>query len=97
MSAVSIFFNVLAIIGAALLLFGFYRVTSGRWSNRSFWYELDNLLGAILVAAYQIYYHAYITVVINLIWAGVAFWGLAIFLKRAHNHRKRHIAEKADR
>ncbi|HEY5806238.1 MAG TPA: hypothetical protein VIS56_02515 [Candidatus Saccharimonadales bacterium] len=75
----TIFYNGLGVIGASLLLFGFYRINSGKWSNRSFWYEFDNMLGAFLIIVYQIHYHAYVTVVVNLVWAGVAATGLVVF------------------
>ena len=83
----TIFFNALGIIGSILLLFGFYRANSGRWNNKSFWYEIDNVLGAILIIIYQIHYHAYVSVVVNLIWGGVAAIGLTVFFRRMHYHR----------
>lgn len=96
MSGVDIFFNALGIIGAVMLLFGFYRINSGKWSNKSLYYELDNVVGAALVIIYQIRYHAFVTVVLNAIWAGVALWGIIIFFRRYHGHRKRrgHTAHK---
>ena len=84
-----VFFNVLGIVGASMLLFGFYRANSGKWSNKSIWYELDNVIGAVLIIIYQIYYHAYVSVVLNLIWAGVALVGLSVFFRRVHVHRTR--------
>lgn len=84
-----LFFNVLGVIGISLLLFGFYRVNSGRWNNKSFWFEFDNFLGAALIISYQLYYHAYVTVVANVIWGTIALWGLVVFLKRVHTHRRR--------
>jgi len=83
-----IIYNGLGIVGALLLLFGFYRVNSGRWSNKSFWYEMDNVIGASLIIVYQIRYHAFVTVVVNTIWAAVALWGLVSFYRRYHHHRK---------
>lgn len=88
-----IFFNVLGILGIALLLFGFYRVNIGKWSNKSFWYEFDNFLGAMLIISYQLYYHAYVTVAANLVWGAIALWGLFMFAKRLHAQRK--IKKKA--
>lgn len=87
MSGATLFYNAIAIIGSMLLLFGFYRVNSGKWTNKSFWYELDNVFGATLLIVYQIHYHAYISVGLNLIWALVAATGLSVFLRRAHKHR----------
>lgn len=92
MSAATIFYNVLAIIGSLLLLFGFYRVNTGKWNNKSFWYELDNVIGAILIIIYQIHYHAYVSVIVNLIWGGVAAIGLSVFFRRVHRHRKKRRA-----
>jgi len=89
----SILFNALGIFGALLLLFGFYRITIGKWSGKSVWYEFDNALGTILIIVYQIHYHAYVTVVVNAVWAAVAVMGLAAFLRRVHGHRRR--AKKA--
>lgn len=92
------YYNGLGIIGALLILLGFYRISIGRWTNKSFWYELDNMAGAILLVVYQFHLHAYISVVLNTIWTIVAFRGLTSFaaryslkqrkkIKRA-NHRK---------
>ena len=87
MSTPDIIYNGLGVIGALMLLFGFFRVNSGRWNNKSFWYELDNVIGATLIIIYQIRYHAFVTVVVNAIWACVALWGLTVFLRRYHRHR----------
>lgn len=81
--------NLLGISGSLLLLFGFYRANSGRWTNKSFWYEFDNILGAILIIIYQIHYHAYVSVVVNMVWAGVAVVGISVFLRRLHHRRTR--------
>lgn len=89
MSTADIIYNGLGIVGALLLLFGFYRVNAGKWTNKSFWYELDNVIGATLIIIYQIRYHAFVTVVVNTIWAAVALWGLAVFFRRYHLHRKK--------
>jgi hypothetical protein len=93
-SALDIFFNALAVVGAGMLLFGFYRINSGKWTNKSLLYELDNVVGALLIIIYQIRYHAYVTVVLNAIWAGVALWGIFIFYRRYRTHRKRRRTRK---
>lgn len=94
MSAEVIFFNGLGILGSIVLLFAFYRVNSGRWNNRSLWYELDNVIGAALIIVYQVYYHAFVSVVVNIVWGGVAIMGLAVFFKRLHMHRSRTLQAK---
>jgi hypothetical protein len=76
------YFKLLGLLGAILILFGFYRTTIGQWNGRSFWYELDNFFGAILLTIYQWHYKVYISVVINIIWAIVAFRGIEPYAVR---------------
>jgi hypothetical protein len=75
----------LGIIGALLILFGFYRTSIGKWSGKSLWYELDNFFGAVLLTIYQWHYKIYISVILNIIWAIVAFRGLEPYAKRRLN------------
>lgn len=84
-------YSLIGFVGALLILFGFYRASIGRWKGKSFWYEMDNFVGAILISAYQLHTHAYITVGLNVIWAIVAFRGLTSFAERYEKkrHKKR--------
>jgi hypothetical protein len=75
-------YTVAGSLGAILILFGFYRTSIGRWTGKSFWYELDNLIGAVLVFIYQIHHKAYITAALNTIWAVVALRGLSSYAER---------------
>lgn len=77
-----IMYDVFGVCGALLILFGFYRTSIGRWTGKSFWYELDNVVGASLLVVYQMHMHAYISAVLNVIWAIVAFRGLTSFAQR---------------
>ena len=87
-------YNIVGTLGAFLILFGFYRTSIGRWKNRSFIYELDNLVGASLLMAYQLHHRAYITVVVNIIWAIIAFRGLTSFAERRQLANKRKKARR---
>lgn len=89
MNFTTIFLNILAIIGSVLLVFGFFRVNSGKWNNKSLWYELDNVIGAILIIVYQIYYHAYVSVAVNIVWAVVAIWGIMAFFRQLHKQTRK--------
>jgi hypothetical protein len=80
-------YKILGIVGAILILFGFYRTSIGKWGGKSFWYEMDNFLGAILLTIYQWHYKVYISVILNIIWAIVAFRGLEPYAKRRLNSR----------
>jgi formate hydrogenlyase subunit 3/multisubunit Na+/H+ antiporter MnhD subunit len=85
-------FNVVGTVGSLLVLFGFYRTSVGRWTNKSPLYELDNVVGSILIIVYQVRLHAYISVIVNVIWAAVAFIGISSFTERYlrfHRGKKR--------
>jgi hypothetical protein len=82
MNATDLFYNIIGVMGSLLLLFGFYRTSIGKWTGKSFWYELDNLLGATFIIVYQIHHQAYITMVLNVIWGLVAFRGLTSYAQR---------------
>ena len=88
-------FNILGTIGAFLILFGFYRTSIGKWKNKSFWYELDNTVGALLLVVYQMHMKAYVSVVVNAIWAIVAFRGLASFHERYRWARRKKRAVRS--
>lgn len=83
------FYNIIGTAGACLILLGFYRTSIGKWKNKSFWYELDNTVGAILLIIYQFHLRAYISVILNVIWAIVAFRGLVSFAERYNSQKKR--------
>lgn len=74
--------------GAALILFGFYRTSIGRWTNTSFWYELDNLLGAGLLMIYNLNRSAHISVVLDVVWVIVALRGITSI------HERRRLSKK---
>lgn len=76
------FYNGVGLVGAVLILMGFYRTSIGKWKNKSFIYEMDNLVGALFLIIYQMHYHAYISVTVNVIWAIIAFRGLTSFAQR---------------
>jgi hypothetical protein len=78
----NMFYNVLGVVGGIFILFGFYRTSIGRWTSRSLWYELDNALGAGLLIIYQVHVGAYISSVLNVIWAVVALRGVSSIAER---------------
>lgn len=87
-------YDIIGTIGALLILFGFYRTSIGKWKTKSFWYEVDNALGAILLIIYQSHLGAYISVVLSAVWALVAFRGLTSFADRYQNQRRNKTARK---
>lgn len=87
-------YDLVGIIGACLIFFGFYRTSIGRWSNKSFWYELDNMVGAALLIVYQLHLKAFISVTLNTLWVIVAFRGLTSFASRYKWGRQRKTKRK---
>jgi hypothetical protein len=83
-------YTILGIIGGLLILFGFYRISFGGWTGKSFWYELDNLIGAILLLTYQLHARVYVSVVLNVIYAIVALRGVMSYGERRRKNRRRH-------
>lgn len=80
--------TVIGTAGAALILFGFYRTSIGRWTNKSFWYELDNLLGAGLLMIYNLNRSAHISVVLDVVWVVVALRGITSIHERRNKAAK---------
>lgn len=74
--------DVVGIIGGCLFLFAFYRTSIGKWTGRSFWYEMDNLLGAVFMSVYAFSKTAYISIALNIIWGVVAFKGIQPYAER---------------
>lgn len=74
--------NILGVLGAVLILFGFYRTSIGKWTNKTWWYEMDNLAGAAMIIVYAFNVGAYVSVVVNVVWAVVAFIGVTSIAQR---------------
>jgi Na+-transporting NADH:ubiquinone oxidoreductase subunit NqrB len=87
----------LGILGGFLILFAFFRITIGKWRSTSFWYELDNLCGAALMVIYAFSKHAYVSIVLNVVWVTVAFIGISSYAERRVLHRNRKKTSKNKR
>lgn len=83
--------NLIGISGAALIVFGFLRISLGMWSSKSFWYEIDNLAGATLMGIHELMIGAYIPMVLSLMWAIVAVKGLTSYAERSDEKKLKKI------
>lgn len=90
-------YEIIGITGAGLILFGFYRTSIGRWTNKSFWYELDNLVGSMLLIVYALGRKAPVSIVMHTVWAIVAFQGLTSFAERRNKIARRRKRNRAKR
>jgi len=86
--------------GGLLFLVAFWRTSIGQWTGRSLWYELDNLLGAVLMSIYAFRKGAFVNIGLNLVWGIVAIRGVTSWTER-RMHRKQlkaaHRRKKAKR
>jgi hypothetical protein len=72
----------LGLVGGVLLLFAFWRVNNNKWKVSSPLYELDNVIASLILFFYTWQKHAYVSVVLNIVWAVVAFRGLSSYAQR---------------
>ena len=87
--------NGFGVVGASLILLGFYRTSVGKWTGKSLWFELDNLAGASFLIIYQLSIGAYVTLILNVVWVIVAFVGItSIAQRRRGMHRKQSVLAK---
>jgi hypothetical protein len=72
-----IWFDAIGWIGAALLLMAYAMISSKKLEVDSTAYQLFNIIGSILLVANTIFYRAYPSSFVNLIWAGIAIFSIA--------------------
>jgi uncharacterized membrane protein YedE/YeeE len=72
-----IWFNAFGWLGAAALLVAYAMVSSKRLEGDSTAYQLLNIAGSLLLAANTIFYRAYPSSFVNLIWIGIAVFSIA--------------------
>ena len=64
-------------MGAAALLVAYAMVSSKKLEGDSTAYQLLNIIGSLLLVANTIFYRAYPSSFVNLIWAGIAVFSIA--------------------
>lgn len=71
-----IIWNSIGYLGSLLILFSFIMVTRAKWQPQQTKYLVASFFGAMFLAVYQIWLGAYAGVLLNVVFAGVAVWGL---------------------
>jgi lipid-A-disaccharide synthase-like uncharacterized protein len=82
-------YDYIGILGASLILFSFYRTSIGKWTGKSLWFELDNLLGSLGMMVYALNKEAYVSIILNTVWAIVALRGLTSLADRRRKAKVR--------
>jgi hypothetical protein len=72
-----VWFDVIGWAGAAALLVAYAMVSSRKLEGNSTVYQFLNIVGSLLLAANTIFYRAYPSSFVNLIWIGIAVFSIA--------------------
>jgi hypothetical protein len=70
-------FDAIGWAGAAALLIAYAMVSSKKLEGNSTTYQSLNIIGSLLLAANTIFYRAYPSSFVNLIWIGIAVFSIA--------------------
>ena len=63
-------------VGPVLLLGAYYLVSTGRVTATAPRYQAMNLVGSLVLLGYSAMFDAWVSVVLNAVWALIAGWGL---------------------
>ena len=72
-------FEVVGWVGAILVLFAYWLVTK---FGTSVLYHVLNLVGAAGLLVNALQHHAFPSTAVNVVWAVIAVWGLAVVSRR---------------
>lgn len=72
----NVWFDAIGWAGAAALLVAYAMVSSKRLEASSTAYQLLNIIGSLLLAANTVFYRAYPSSFVNLIWMGIAVFSI---------------------
>ena len=72
-----LWFDTIGWVGAAALLVAYAMVSSRKWEGHSSAFQLLNIGGSALLAANTIFYGAYPSTFVNIIWAAIAIFTIA--------------------
>ena len=78
MGIISVIMDVFGIVGVTLLIWSYYLVGSGKLSPLTFYYQLCNLIGAVLILISLMFHWNLASFVLELIWAIVGLNGLRV-------------------
>lgn len=83
----------IGVIGAGIILLAFFMNQTQRWDSDSVFYDLANIIGALLLVLYSYFLRAWPFVVLNSIWLLVSFVEMHFDVQKM-NKRKGHIGHK---
>jgi drug/metabolite transporter (DMT)-like permease len=72
-----LWFDAIGWLGAAALLVAYAMVSSKKLEGNSTTYQFLNILGSLLLAVNTVFYRAYPSSFVNMIWIGIAVFSIA--------------------
>ena len=72
-----IWFDAIGWAGATVLLVAYAMISSKKLDGDSIAYQLLNIVGSLFLVANTIFYRAYPSSFVNVIWAGIAVFSIA--------------------
>ena len=72
-----LWFDAIGWVGAAALLVAYAMVSSRKWQGHSSAFQLLNIGGSVLLATNTIFYGAYPSTFVNVIWTAIAIFTIA--------------------
>ena len=72
-----LWFDAIGWVGAAALLVAYAMISSRRWHGDSSAFQFLNIGGSVLLAANTIFYGAYPSTFVNVIWTAIAIFTIA--------------------
>ncbi|MFC1780164.1 hypothetical protein ACFLY9_00505 [Patescibacteria group bacterium] len=69
-------FDISGIIGLVLILLAFLLLQKRKLTDDDHAYNLLNIVGGLALSIYGVYYKAWFSVILNIVWAVVAVWDL---------------------
>jgi hypothetical protein len=72
-----LWFDAIGWMGAAALLVAYAMISSKKLEADSTGYQLLNIIGSLFLVANTIFYRAYPSSFVNVIWAGIAVFSIA--------------------
>lgn len=87
MDAIKLWVDIIGWIGSLEVVVAFAMINARRLSSQSPLYQWLNLTGAIFLIINTVYYGAYPSTFINLVWTGIAFYGLFTIWRTKGNEK----------
>jgi uncharacterized membrane protein YedE/YeeE len=83
----NVWFDTLGWVGAAALLVAYVLVSSKKLEGDATAYQFLNIIGSLLLAVNTVFYRAYPSSFVNMIWLGIAVFSIASRKRRSKKIR----------